>query len=134
MKHNKYVKHKDVKMYCWTNQLTELKFLGPKNKPHGVCGLCNHYHLCFYTKLGHGTYAIRHITCACTLWTYSINQPCFTALPAHQHTSYQLVQDYTHWPMLGSFNKWNIIKLLHKATSSEKNWQNSSSCNRRHQW
>ena len=51
---NSDVSHKDVKMYCGTNQFPELPFCGPHTKPHGARGLSKHYHLRFDTKLGHG--------------------------------------------------------------------------------
>ena len=46
--------HKDVKIYCDTNQLPALPFFGPYPKPHGVRGLSKHYHLRLNPKLGHG--------------------------------------------------------------------------------
>ena len=41
---NADVELKDVKMYCNTNQLSELLFSGPHSKPHGARGLSKHYH------------------------------------------------------------------------------------------
>ena len=32
---------------------------------------------------------------------------------------YQIVLDCTYWPLLGSFNNWNIINFTNKGTSSE---------------
>ena len=55
-----------MKMYYARNHFTELKFLRPYNKLHGVRGLGKNYHMRFDTKLGHGTYKIRHTPCACT--------------------------------------------------------------------
>ena len=75
VQHNKDVKHQDLKTYCATNHFPELKFLGPQNKPHGVRGLGKYYHMRFDTKLGHGTYAIRFISCACTSLTSILDQP-----------------------------------------------------------
>ena len=66
MKHNKYVEHQNVKIYCATNQFLELQILRTQNKTHGIHGLGNNYHMCFDTKLGHGTCVIHRITCACT--------------------------------------------------------------------
>ena len=61
---NTNVAHKDVKIYCDTNQLPELPFCGPHPKPHGARGLGKHYHLRFDTKLGCGVCAISafHVT------------------------------------------------------------------------
>ena len=77
---NADVSHKDVKMYCNTNQFTELIVCGPHPKTHGARGLIKNYHLRFDTKLGHGICTIRRIPCAyvaCTsiidqLWIYGI--------------------------------------------------------------
>ena len=63
MQHNKYV------------DFTELYFLGPQNKSHGVCGLGKHYHMNFNNKIGHGTYEIHYITYFCPMCTYTIEQP-----------------------------------------------------------
>ena len=49
---NAGVEHKDVKMYCNTNQFPALSFCGPHSKPHGAKGLINHCHLRFDPKLG----------------------------------------------------------------------------------
>ena len=62
---NADVSHKDVKMYCDTNQFPALKFGVPHPNNHGARGLSKHYHLRFDTKLGHVICAILHITCAC---------------------------------------------------------------------
>ena len=56
VKYNKDIEHQELKLYCDTNHFNESKFLGTHNKPPGVCGLGNHYHMCFDTKLGHITY------------------------------------------------------------------------------
>ena len=52
------VEHKEVKMYCNTNQFPTLPFGGPHSKPHGARGLGKHYHLRFDPKLGIGKYEI----------------------------------------------------------------------------
>ena len=62
---NTDVAHKDVKMYCDTNQLPALPFGGSHPKPHGERGLSKHYHLPFDPKLGHAIFEIFRITCAC---------------------------------------------------------------------
>ena len=120
VQHNKDVKHQDVKMYCAENQFPELKFLGPHKKPHDVHGLGKHYHMCFNIKLGHCTYTIFFINCACTQCTYSLDQTYISGLPAQKQTRYQPIKYFTYRPVLGSFNNWIIIKLSHKATSSEE--------------
>ena len=101
MQYNEYFKHQDVKTHCYTNQFTELKFLGPQNKPNGVCGLGMHYHMRFDTKLGHVTYEICQIPCDCTLCTSSLDQTWIPHFPAQQQPHYQLVKYFTYWPILG---------------------------------
>ena len=61
VQHNKDVEHQYVKMYCETNQFPEVHFLGKHNKPHGVRGLGKVYHMCFDTKLVHGTCEINRV-------------------------------------------------------------------------
>ena len=104
MKHNKYVEHQNVKIYFATNQFLELQFLETQNKTHGIHGLGNNYHVCFDTKLGHGTCAIRCIPCSCTLYTSIMDQPWVTGLLYQQQPCYQPSKYCTYWPMLGSFN------------------------------
>ena len=82
MQLNKDVDNQDMKMYCATNQFPEFQFLGPQNKPHGVYGLGKHYHVCFYTKLGHGTCEIRRITCSSILCTSVLDQLWIPGMPA----------------------------------------------------
>ena len=47
------VAHKDVKLFCNTNQFPSLPFCVPHTKPHGVRVLSKHYHMLFDTKLRH---------------------------------------------------------------------------------
>ena len=46
------VSHKDLKMYCDTNQFPSLPFCGLYPNPHGARSSSKHYHLRFDTKLG----------------------------------------------------------------------------------
>ena len=87
MQHNKNVKHQEVKMYCSTNHFTELNFLGPHNKPHGLRGLGNHYNMHFDPKIGHVTYEICRIPCACTSCTSSMDQHWIIGFPAQKNLS-----------------------------------------------
>ena len=61
---NADVVHKDVKMYCDTNQFPELPFCGSHQKPHVARGSSKHYHLPFDPQLGHGICTILYIPCA----------------------------------------------------------------------
>ena len=62
---NDDVAHKDVIIYCNTNQSPALPFYGPYSKPHGSKGFVEHYHLHFYPKIGNGICTIFCIPCAC---------------------------------------------------------------------
>ena len=46
-------------------------------------------------------------------------QTLIHGLTPKQQPHYQPVINCSYWPVLGSFNSWNIIKLSHKATTSE---------------
>ena len=62
---NADVAHKNLKMYCDTNQLPALPFGGPHPKPHGERGLSKHANSRFDPKLGHEICAILCIPCNC---------------------------------------------------------------------
>ena len=95
VQHNKYVEYQDDKMYLDTNQFPEFQFLGPHNKPHGVCGLGKHYHMSFDTKLGHETCEMCRIPCVCTLCTSILDQPFIQGFIAQQQPHYKPIQDCT---------------------------------------
>ena len=120
MQHNKDVDHQYVNMYCATNKFPELQFIGTHNKAHGVCGLGKYHHICFDYKLGHGTCSIHCIRCDYNLLNSIMEQHWVPGLKSQQQPCYQPVQDCTYWPVLGSFNNWNIIQLSHKETCSEE--------------
>ena len=50
VQYNTDVAHKDVRMYCYTNQFPELPFCAPHTNPRGARGLSKHYHLLFDPK------------------------------------------------------------------------------------
>ena len=79
---NADVEHKNVKIYCDTNQLLALQFCGPHPKPHRARGLSKHYHLRFDPKLGHGICAIRRISCACVSCTLLMDKPWIYGIPS----------------------------------------------------
>ena len=66
---NAGVAHKDVKIYCDTNQFPELPFFGSHPKPRGAMGLGKHYHIRFDPNLCNGICAILCIPCACVACT-----------------------------------------------------------------
>ena len=77
---NASVEHKDVKMYCNTNQFPELLFSGTHSKPHGARGSSNHYNLRFDPKLGMVICAICCITCACLACTSMLDKPWISGI------------------------------------------------------
>ena len=113
---NADVAHKDVKIYCNTNQFSALPFCGPHHKPHGERGLSKNYHLRFDPNLGHDICVIRRIPCACIECTSMLDKPWISGIPSNKQTCYQPVTNCTYWPVLGSYNNWNIIELTPKYT------------------
>ena len=106
-------------MFCNTNQFPSLPFCGPHTKPHGVRGLSKHYHRLFDPKQVHVICAMRRITCACYEFTSMLDKSWITGLAPKQQPCYQPVTNWSYWPVLSSFNNWNIIIFSHKATTSE---------------
>ena len=117
---NADVSHKNVKIYCDTNHLPELPCCGPHTKPHGARGLSNHYHLSFDTKLGHGIFEIRRIPCDCVGCTSMLDKPWIYGIPSKKQARYQRATICNYWPVMGSYNNWNIIELTPKSTSFDE--------------
>ena len=92
---NADVVHKDVKMYCDTNQFPTLPFCGPHPNTHGARGLSNHYHLRFYPKLGHGICTIRRIPCACVACTSILDKTWISGISSNKQARYQPVTSFT---------------------------------------
>ena len=111
-----YVSHKDVKIYCNTNQFPELPFCGMHSKPHGARWLSKHYCSHFYPKLGNGFCAIIRIPCACVACTSILYKPWISDIPSYKQERYKPVTNFTFYPVLLSFNYWNIIQLSQKST------------------
>ena len=116
---NDDVAHKDVKMYCDTNQFPALPFCGPHPKPHGARGLSKHYHLRFDPKIVHGICVICHIPCACVVCTSILYKPWIYGIPSNKQARYQPFAKFNYWPVMGSYNNWNIIELIPKSTPFE---------------
>ena len=106
-------------MYCNTNQFPALTFCGPHSKPHGARRLSKHYHLLFDTKLGNGVCAICRIPCCFVVCTSMLHKPWIPGIPSDEQERYKSFTKCTYWPVLGSFNNWNIIPLSHKSTASD---------------
>ena len=48
-----------------------------------------------------------------------LDKPCISDIPSKKKVCYQLVKNCTYWPVLGSYNNWNIIEIPPKLTSFE---------------
>ena len=108
-----------MRIYCNKNQFSALLFCGPHSKPHVARGLSNHYHLRFDTKLGNGLCEICRIPFSCVACTSMLDKPWISVIPSDEKKRYKPVTNCTCWPVLGSFNNWNIIILSQKSTPSD---------------
>ena len=111
---NADVAHKDVRMYCNTNQFHALTFNGTHFKPHGSRGLSKNYHLRFYPKRGNGVCKIRRIPCTCVACTSMVYTIWIAGILSDEKERYKPVTNCTYWQVLGPFNNWNIIQFSHK--------------------
>ena len=67
-----------------------------------------------------GVCAILHISCVCVACTSMLDKHWISGILSDKQEHYKPVTKCTYWPVLGSFNNWNIIKLSPKSTSSDK--------------
>ena len=111
---------KYVRIYCDTNQFPALLFCGSYSKPRGSRELSKHYHIRFDPNLGHGICAIFRILFACVACTSMLDQQRISGIPSTKQARYQPVINCTYWPVLGSYNNWNIIHLTPKSIPSEE--------------
>ena len=81
------IAHKEVKMYCNTDQFLTLSFCGPHPKPHVARGLIENYNSCFDPKLGHDIYAIFCIPCACVACTSMLDKPSISIITKKNATN-----------------------------------------------
>ena len=112
---NSDVSHKDMKMYCDTNQFPALTFCGSHTKPCGARGLGKHYHLCFDPNLGHGICEICRIPCDCVACTSMLDQPWISGVHSTKKARYQTFIDCTYWTVMVPYNNCNIIHLTLKC-------------------
>ena len=49
-----------------------------------------------------------------------LDKPWISGISSDKQERYKLVTKFTYWPVLGSFNNWNIIQLSPKSTLSDK--------------
>ena len=66
-----------------------------------------------------GICASLRIPYACVACTSILDRPCISGIPPEKQKRYKPVTKCTYWPVLGSFNNWNIIELSPKSTSSD---------------
>ena len=81
--------------------------------------MSKHYQLRFDTTLGTGLCEILRIPCACVACTSMLDKPWISGIPSDKQERYKPVTKCTYWPVLGSFNNWNIIQLSQKSTPSD---------------
>ena len=79
---NADVPHKDVKMYCDTNQLSALTFCGTHPEHNESRELSKHYHLGFDPNTGHGICALFRIPCDCVGCTSIMDKPWISSIPS----------------------------------------------------
>ena len=113
------VELKDVKMYCNKNQFPTIPLYIPHSTPHGARGLSKNYHLRFDPELGMGLCAILRIPCECVACTSMLDKPWISGISLDKQDRSKPLTKCTYWPVLGSFNNWNIIQLSSKSTSSD---------------
>ena len=111
--------HQDVRMYCNINKFSALYFCGAHSKSHGTRGLIKHHNFRFYPRLGNGICAISRIPCSCVACTSMLDKPWISGIPPDEKERYKPVTKCTYWPVLVSFNNWNIIQLSQKSTPSD---------------
>ena len=120
VRYNADVAHKDVKMSCNLNQFPALSFCGPHSKPHRSMGFSKRYHLHFYPKLDNGVCAILRIPYACVACTSMLYKPWMSGILSNKKEHYKPVINCNFFPVIGSFNNWNIILLSQKSTPYEE--------------
>ena len=62
---------------------------------------------------------IRFISCDCVACTSMLDQTWISSITSKKKARYQPVNDCIYWPVLGSYNNWNIIHLTPKSTPYE---------------
>ena len=59
------------------------------------------------------------IQCTCVACTSMLEKPWISDIPPYEQERYKPVIKCNYWPVLGSFDNWNIIQLSHKSTPSD---------------
>ena len=78
--------------------------------------LSKHCHLRFHPKLGMGICAIFCIPCTYVAYISMLDKPWISSIQSDEQERYKPVTKCTYWPMLGSFNNRNNIRLSYKST------------------
>ena len=95
------VTHKDVNIFCNTNQFPSFPFCCPHTKPHGVIGFSKHYNIQFDPKQGHGICEILQITCSCVEFKSMSYTPWNPSFTPQQQRHYQPVIYLAYWQVVG---------------------------------
>ena len=82
--------------------------------------MSNHYNLRFDPKISNDVCAIFRIPWACVASTSMLDKPGISGIPPNKQEHYKPVTKFTYWPVLGSLNNWNIIKLSQKSTPNDE--------------
>ena len=101
---NADVAHKNVIMFCNTNQISALTFCGPSFKPHGASRLSKHYNLCFDPKLDNDVCAIFRIPCNYVSCTSMLDKPWISGITSYKQEHYKPVTNFNYWLVLGPFD------------------------------
>ena len=56
---------------------------------------------------------------ACIEYTSIMDKPWIYGITSNKQARYQPVTNCTYWPVLGSYNNWNIIELTPKSKPFE---------------
>ena len=62
---------------------------------------------------------VNRAPCVCVACTSILYKAWISGAPSDKQERYKPVTKCTYWPVLGSFNNWNIIQLTTKSTSSD---------------
>ena len=115
---NMYSK-KSVNISCSSMQFQALSFCGTHAKTHGLIGLSKHYYLQLGPKLCHGKCAIIKIPCSGIACKNMLDKTWVIVSDPNSQPYNQPIEYCTYWPVLVSFDKWNIIQSTNKTTTNE---------------
>ena len=76
-------------------------FCGLHARPRGVQGLSKHHNMLLDLKLGHGSWAIHQIPCACYAWTCVLENTFEPRVVTPNQACYKPLHNSTYWTVLG---------------------------------